>query len=105
MRTRFGVALCLFVLFSSGAWAAIDSADTRKDTLLAKCDLGALRSCDGDVDDEAYLGAKVLVVRYGNDAAAIADSVADRYVAEHDDASAVFWRRISVEAAVLTGQR
>jgi len=111
MRTWLILAVFLTFACSSGVWAAVDSTETGREAAAAKCefgrfdDHGKFQPCAFDADDDAYLGAKLLVIHYGNDAPTVAYQQVQRFMAEHDTSSAAFWRRIEAETVELIKRR
>jgi hypothetical protein len=111
MRTWLISAVFLTLASSTGVWAAVDATETGREPATAKCefgrfdDHGKFQPCAFDADDDAYLGARLLVIHYGNDAPTVAYQQVQRYLAEHDTSSAAFWRRIAAEAVELIKRR
>lgn len=61
----------------------------------------AALSCPDDDDRDAWLGARLLVARFGADAPAYAERVAERYARQNDAQSAAFWHHVAALAARL----
>lgn len=107
MIARVLIGMCCIVLLAGTARASVPPTGPDIGPGETRCQPGRLDiggsagDCALDVADDAYLGARLLVARFGNDAVAFADRVADRYAKARDAASAALWRRISTLAAIL----
>ena len=112
MRQHLILAL-LGILLTVGSAHASNVAATSVSRLTAaetSCAPGRLDDalspdgCGVLAEDDATLGAELLVGRLGAGAPDYAGKLAERYAAERDDASAALWRRIATVATGLVAQ-
>jgi hypothetical protein len=103
--------LCSWSLIAS-AEAAVRAGEPVAETARAGCEVGRIDDAglapacpEAREQDDGALGAQLLVARYGDNASAFANTVAERYRNEHDEASARFWGHLAGEAAMLLKRR
>ncbi len=91
----------IFALAIAGpCWAMIDAAQPPSSSAAPACIAASGQDCPGAAQDDAALAARLLSAHFGDGAAAFAERQAQRYAAEHDEASAAFWRRVARLAAL-----